>query len=92
MPSSRTSTIPEQSDAQITYTVTSLTAGGTLFRNAVALCIGGTFTQDDIVGNLLTYTHNGSETVSQFVRLLGERRHRTGDHRADLRHHGDAAE
>ena len=83
---------PEQSDAQITYTVTSLTANGTLFRNAVALGVGGTFTQADIVGNLLTYTHNGSETVRQFVRLLGERRHRTGDHRADLRHHGDAAE
>ena len=35
-----------------------------LFRNAVALGVGGTFTQADIVGNLLTYTHNGSETVS----------------------------
>ena len=55
---------PEQSNAQITYTVTSLTANGTLFRNAVALGVGGTFTQADIVGNLLTYTHNGGETVS----------------------------
>ena len=56
---------PEQSDAQITYTVTSLTANGTLFRNAVALGVGGTFTQaQHCVGDLLTYTHNGSETVA----------------------------
>ena len=55
---------PDNSNSQITYTVTSLTANGTLFRNAVALVLGGTFTQADIVGNLLSYTHNGSETVS----------------------------
>ena len=55
---------PDNSNSQITYTVTSLTANGTLFRNAVALGIGGRFTQADIVGNLLSYTHNGSETTS----------------------------
>ena len=54
----------DNSNVQIAYTVTSLTANGTLFRNAVALGIGGTFTQADIVGNLLSYTHNGSETTS----------------------------
>ena len=54
----------DNSNSQITYTVTSLTANGTLFRNAVALGVGGTFTQADIVGNLLSYTHNGGETVS----------------------------
>ena len=36
---------PDNTDSQITYTVTSLTANGTLFHNAVALGIGRTFTQ-----------------------------------------------
>ena len=44
--------------------MTSLTANGTLFRNAVALAASGTFTQADIVGKLLNYTHNGGETTS----------------------------
>ena len=55
---------PDNIDSVITYTVTSLTANGTLFRNAVPLGIGGTLTQADIVGNLPTYTYNGSETTS----------------------------
>ena len=55
---------PDNTNAQITYTVTALPANGTLFRSAIALGIGGTFTQADIVGNLISYTPNGSETTN----------------------------
>jgi ELWxxDGT repeat protein len=54
----------QESDSQITYTVTALTANGTLFRSGIALALNDTFTQADIVGNLVSYTHNGSETTS----------------------------
>jgi VCBS repeat-containing protein len=55
---------PEQGDAAITYTVTSVATNGTLFRNGVSLGLNATFTQADINANLITYTHNGGETAS----------------------------
>ncbi|MFI0848197.1 FG-GAP-like repeat-containing protein [Mesorhizobium sp. IMUNJ 23232] len=54
----------EQSDAAITYTVTSVATNGTLFRNGVALGLNATFTQADVNANLISYTHNGGETTS----------------------------
>ncbi|MBW4495288.1 MAG: DUF4347 domain-containing protein [Oscillatoria princeps RMCB-10] len=48
----------------ITYTVTALPTSGTLLLNNTALAVNGTFTQGDINTGNLSYTHNGSETVS----------------------------
>ncbi|MCU0515382.1 MAG: DUF4347 domain-containing protein [Oscillatoria sp. Prado101] len=48
----------------ITYTVTALPTSGTLLLNNTALTVNGTFTQSDIDAGNFTYTHNGSETVS----------------------------
>ncbi len=54
----------DNTDAQLTYTVTTASNNGTLYRNGVALALNGTFTQDDINNGLITYTHNGSETTT----------------------------
>jgi hypothetical protein len=54
----------DPTDPQVAYTITSAATNGTLFRNGVALGVGGTFTQADITANLISYTHNGSETTS----------------------------
>ncbi len=54
----------QQADGAITFTVTSVATNGTLFRNGVSLGMGGTFTQADINGGLISYTHNGGETTS----------------------------
>jgi Ca2+-binding RTX toxin-like protein len=51
----------------ITYTVTALPTSGTLRLNNTALAVNAlnpTFTQSDIDAGNFTYTHNGSETVS----------------------------
>jgi VCBS repeat-containing protein len=54
----------DNAPAQLTYTLGSLPANGTLQRNGVALAVGGTFTQADIDSGALSYVHNGSETTS----------------------------
>ena len=54
----------DNTDAQLTYTVTAIPTNGTLRRSGVALSANGTFTQADIAAGLITYDHNGSETVS----------------------------
>ena len=54
----------DNTPAQLTFTVGTAPANGTLRNNGVGLSSGGTFTQADIDGNLLTYDHNGSETTS----------------------------
>ncbi|HEX2591359.1 MAG TPA: cadherin-like domain-containing protein [Rhizomicrobium sp.] len=54
----------EQADTAITYTVGTAAAHGTVFKNGSALGSGGTFTQDDLDNNRITYTHDGSETTS----------------------------
>ncbi len=66
-------------DTNLTYTVTSDVTNGTLFNNGVAMGLNDTFTQDDIVNNLITYTHDDSElftdsfnfTVSDGTTSLG---------------------
>ena len=50
--------------ASITYTLTEVPAHGTLKKSGVPLAQNGTFTQDDINNNIITYTHDGSETTS----------------------------
>ncbi|MBL8045777.1 MAG: PD40 domain-containing protein [Anaerolineales bacterium] len=50
--------------ADLVYRVTSLPTNGILRRNGVALNVNDTFTQSDVNSNLLTYTHDGSDTTS----------------------------
>jgi hypothetical protein len=50
--------------AQLVYTVTGVPTNGTLLLNGTPLAVNSTFTQLDINGGALTYTHNGSETTS----------------------------
>ena len=54
----------EQAAAQLTYTVTTLPVNGALLRNGTPLGANGTFTQADINGGMVSYSHNGSETTS----------------------------
>ncbi|PNY36817.1 hypothetical protein C2E31_10670, partial [Rhodopirellula baltica] len=54
----------DNSSSQLVYTVSSTPGNGTLYRNGVALSATDTFTQADIDSNLITYTHDGSETLS----------------------------
>ncbi len=49
---------------EIVYTVLSNPQFGTLFLNGVTLSIGDIFTQADIDNNLISYTHNGTMTMS----------------------------
>jgi len=51
---------PEGED--VTFTVTTLPARGTLRRNGTALTTNGTFTQSDLVANLVTYDHGNTGT------------------------------
>ena len=54
----------DNTPAQLTYTVTAVTANGTLRLSGTALEVSDTFTQVDINAGLVTYDHDGSETVS----------------------------
>ncbi|MCC9598944.1 DUF4347 domain-containing protein [Stieleria sp. JC731] len=49
---------------QLTYTVSTTPSNGTVYRNGVALSATDTFTQADIDANLITYSHDGSQTSS----------------------------
>ena len=54
----------EQGAAALTYTLTTAPAPGALRLNGSALALNGTFTQDDINNNRVTYLNNGDETTS----------------------------
>ncbi|MCA9172186.1 MAG: hypothetical protein KDB23_31180, partial [Planctomycetales bacterium] len=54
----------DNSAAQLTYTITAATGNGTLRLSGTALGVSDTFTQADIDAGLVTYDHDGSETVS----------------------------
>ena len=54
----------EQGAAALTYTLTTAPAHGALRLNGSALALNGTFTQDDINNNRVTYLNNGDETTS----------------------------
>ncbi len=49
---------------QLVYTVTTAPVNGTLYLSGVALASTGTFTQDDINNNRITYDHDGSENFT----------------------------
>ncbi len=52
-------------DTSLVYTVTSLAnIHGTLKLSGGALAVNGTFTQDDLDNNRVTYDHDGSETTA----------------------------
>lgn len=53
-------------ESGLTYTVDSAPAGGTLRNNGTAVGIGGTFTQDDVDNNLVTFDAGGVATVGGF--------------------------
>ncbi|WP_322111457.1 cadherin-like domain-containing protein, partial [Tistrella mobilis] len=50
--------------ADVTYTLTTAPAAGTLKRDGTVLGVGDTFTQKDIDDGLVTYEHDGSEGAS----------------------------
>jgi hypothetical protein len=54
----------EHAAAALTYTITMAGVHGTLFRDGVALGLGGTFTQADIDNGLISYSHDGGEAAS----------------------------
>ena len=54
--------------ADITYTLLSLPASGSVLLHGMALAVGGQFTQADIDAGVVTYQHNGdTATADQFV-------------------------
>ncbi|RZL07772.1 MAG: hypothetical protein EOP40_15025, partial [Rubrivivax sp.] len=57
-------TDPDNTAAQLTYTLTATAGHGVLTRNGLALGLGDTFTQADLDGGLIAYTHDNSVTFS----------------------------
>ncbi|WP_407924803.1 cadherin-like domain-containing protein [Desulfosarcina ovata] len=55
---------PDDSGAGLTYTVTSIVTNGTLRLNGTALVNDDAFTQADVDAGLVTYDHDGSNTIS----------------------------
>ncbi|WP_254509452.1 beta strand repeat-containing protein [Anatilimnocola floriformis] len=54
----------ESPATNLTYTLSSVPANGTLALSGTPLALNGTFTQANINSGLLTYSHSGSETTS----------------------------
>jgi VCBS repeat-containing protein len=54
----------DNSAEQLVYTLTGVAAHGQLQLNGAPLGFGGIFTQADIDAGLLTYAHDGSETIA----------------------------
>ena len=59
----------DHSAAQLTYQLTAVPAHGVLKRDGVELGVGGTFTQADVAAELVTYTHDSSETAADEFRF-----------------------
>ncbi|NLF32487.1 MAG: tandem-95 repeat protein, partial [Planctomycetes bacterium] len=57
-------TDPDNTAAQITYTVTAVPTHGALKLDGVALANDDTFTQADVDAGLVTYVHDGGETTA----------------------------
>ena len=55
----------DNSPAQITYTLTDAPDHGVLRLGGVLMGTGGTFTQADVDGGFLTYTHGGGEPAAE---------------------------
>jgi hypothetical protein len=54
----------DNTDSTLRYTITSLASNGVIRINGVDAVLNSTFTQNDIDLGLITYHHNGSETLS----------------------------
>ena len=50
--------------AQLSFTLRALPANGSLQLNGAALALGASFTQADLNAGLITYVHDGSETLT----------------------------
>ena len=59
----------DHSAAQLTYQLTAVPAHGVLKRDGVELGVGGTFTQADVAAELVTYSHDSSETAADEFRF-----------------------
>ncbi|WKN40461.1 cadherin-like domain-containing protein [Tunicatimonas pelagia] len=59
----------ESGPEAITFTLTLAPANGTLQLSGTDLAANGTFTQQDINGGSLSYTHNGSSEASDSIRF-----------------------
>ena len=58
---------PNLEPEDISYTLTQATTSGTLYKDAVTLDVGASFTQADIDAGVITYTHDGGdETEDEF--------------------------
>ena len=55
---------PDNTSAELTYTLTSMPSDGDLHLNGTLLSLNGTFTQADIDNGNLTYSHDGTEANS----------------------------
>ncbi len=55
---------PDDAPSELTYTLTSPVANGTLTLGGNTIGLDDTFTQEDVTLGLLRYTHDGSETTS----------------------------
>jgi hypothetical protein len=59
-------------DTAITYTVTALPTSGVLMLDGVPLTINGSFTEDDVVNNRLSYQADASSTTDQFTFIVSD--------------------
>jgi len=55
---------PNNTPAQLTFTLLTIPANGSLMLNGTTLVVGSTFTQADINSGALSYTHDASSTTS----------------------------
>jgi hypothetical protein len=58
---------PDDTPAELVYTVTSLPSAGSLRLSGVALEVNGTFTQDDVNNARVAYAHGGDAGTSDAV-------------------------
>jgi hypothetical protein len=57
----------DDSDIEITYTVTVLPSNGVLMLNGTPITINSSFTEADIINNNVSYQSDGSGTTDEFV-------------------------
>ncbi|MBT8134634.1 MAG: tandem-95 repeat protein, partial [Gammaproteobacteria bacterium] len=59
-------------DTAIVYTVTALPTSGVLMLDGVPLTINGSFTEDDVVNNRLSYQADATSTTDQFAFIVSD--------------------
>jgi VCBS repeat-containing protein len=55
---------PDNGNTELTYTVTTAPTNGEIQLNGIGIGVAGTFTQQDVLDNKLSYTHNGTGTAN----------------------------